>query len=225
MLECQDDRALRAALRARPRVLRPFKSGDWVYYWRTQKSVAGVRIEGGRWYGAGLILGSVGRNLVVAHRRSLLRCSPEQLRFATASEVTVAEFPESELLGIKTLLERGQFPKSQFLDITQEGRSQKPLKQADAEPGRGLNAAHCLEQLRQAEVPPPQAVVAPPVPPVLEEDLPSVPQSDSVGPYPVVNPPSGPIAGSQSYAPIRRDPASHRKVALSDSPTTELRTL
>ena len=227
MLECQDDRALRAALRARPRVLRPFKSGDWVYYWRTQKSVAGIRIEGGRWYGAGLILGSVGRNLVVAHRRSLLRCSPEQLRFATASEVTVAEFPESELLGIKTLLERGQFPKSQFLDITQEGRPPEAPEapEADAEPGRGLNAAQCLEQRCQAEVPPPQAVVAPPVPPVLEEDLPSVPQSDSVGPYPVVSPPSGPMAGSQSYAPIRRVPASHRKVALSDSPTTDLRTL
>ncbi|CAE7581948.1 GIP, partial [Symbiodinium necroappetens] len=127
VLDCQSDRALRAALRARPRALRPFRSGDWVFYWRTQKQVDGVRLDGGRWYGAGLVLGSVGRNLVVAHRRSLLRCSPEQLRFATPSETTVAEFPESELLGIKTLLEKGQFPKSQFVDVTQEGRPPEAL--------------------------------------------------------------------------------------------------
>ena len=47
VLECHDDRALRAALRARPRVARPFRSGDWVYYWRTQKYIGGTRIEGG----------------------------------------------------------------------------------------------------------------------------------------------------------------------------------
>ena len=155
MLECQSDRAVRAALRARPRALRPFRSGDWVYYWRTQKHVDGVRIEGGRWYGAGLVLGSVGRNFVVAHRRSLLRCAPEQLRFATPSEATVAEFPESELLGVKTLLEKGQFPKSQFVDVTQESRPPEAPEEAQAtvdEPSQGLaglNAAQWLEQHRQ----------------------------------------------------------------------------
>ena len=46
MLECPDDRALRAALKARPRAFRPFKSGVWVYYWRAQKYVGGVRIDG-----------------------------------------------------------------------------------------------------------------------------------------------------------------------------------
>ena len=46
-------------------------------------------------------LGSIGRNLVVAHRRSILRCSPEQLRFATSEESTLAEVPEGE---------KGQFP-------------------------------------------------------------------------------------------------------------------
>ena len=103
VLECQDDRALRAALRARPRVARQFKSGDWVYYWRTQKSVQGIRIEGGRWYGAAMVLGSIGRNLVVPHRRSILRCAPEQLRLATPDEAIVADFPQNELLGIKNV--------------------------------------------------------------------------------------------------------------------------
>ena len=101
-LACQDDRALKAALQARPRVSREFRSGDWVYYWRTQKYVAGQRIEGGRWYGAAIVLGSIGRNLVIAHRRSILRCAPEQLRLATESEATT----DNELLGIKNLLER-----------------------------------------------------------------------------------------------------------------------
>ena len=37
VLECQDNKALKAALRARPRVKQEFRSGDWVYYWRSQK--------------------------------------------------------------------------------------------------------------------------------------------------------------------------------------------
>ena len=155
VLECQDDRALRAALRARPRVARPFQSGDWVYYWRTQKSVQGVRFDGGRWYGAAMVLGHIGRNLVVAHRRSLLRCAPEQLRLATPDEATVAEFPHNELLGIKNLLEKGQFPKSQFEDLTQLSRPpdatiterDREVNSADASP-TALNAAQILEQAR-----------------------------------------------------------------------------
>ena len=58
-----------------------------------------------------MILGNLGRNLIVAHRRSIYRCAPEQLRFATESEQTVAEFSDNELLGIRNLLEKGQFPK------------------------------------------------------------------------------------------------------------------
>ena len=100
-----------------PRVARPFSSGDWVYYWKTQKSVEGTRIEGGRWYGAALVLGHIGKNIVVAHKRSIMRCAPEQLRHATAEEQAVATFPHNDLLGIKNLLERGQFPKSQFEDL------------------------------------------------------------------------------------------------------------
>ena len=34
--------ALRLALRARPRSHRNFKSGDWVYYWRSQKWEKGI---------------------------------------------------------------------------------------------------------------------------------------------------------------------------------------
>ena len=144
MLECQDSRALRAALRARPRVLREYRSGDWVYYWRTQKSIAGVRQEGGRWYGAAMVLGNIGKNLVVAHKRSIMRCAPEQLRPATPQERKVAEFPQNELLGIKNLLERGQFPKSQFEDLVQHAFPPAPVENLDdsvPQPAAAQNAA------------------------------------------------------------------------------------
>lgn len=121
VLECQDDRALRAALRARPRPSRDFISGDWVFYWRSQKWEKGELIKGGRWHGAAMVLGRLGRNVVVAHRRSVLRCAPEQLRLATHEEKTVAEFTQNELIGVKNLLERGQFPKNQFVDLIPEG--------------------------------------------------------------------------------------------------------
>ena len=193
MLECQDDRALRAALRARPRTLRPFKSGDWVYYWRTQMYVGGVRIDGGRWYGAALVLGAVGRNFVVAHRRSLLRCAPEQMRFATATESTVAEFPESELLGIRNLLERGQFPKSQFIDVTQEGRPPvSPEETSSQSPAAGLNAAQCLQAARREEEAPVQPLVSG-----------SLPEGSSAVPYPETRVDET-SHDSPSYAPIRR---------------------
>ena len=65
-------------------------------------------------------------SLVVAHRRSLLRCAPEQLLHASNEEKAVAEFPESELLGIKNLLERGQFPRSQFTDIVGQEAPPQP---------------------------------------------------------------------------------------------------
>ena len=46
VLQCQDDRALKAALRARPRPRKEFASGDWVYYWRSQKWVQGQLQKG-----------------------------------------------------------------------------------------------------------------------------------------------------------------------------------
>ena len=158
VLEAQDDRALRQALRARPRPHREFQSGDWVYYWRSQKWVEGTLIRGGRWHGAALILGKIGRNFVVAHRRSILRCAPEQLRPASSEERAVATFPESELLGIRTLLEKGQFPKSQFVDITQDSCPPEPDSVVSAlqegTTARALTAAEVLDRDRSAEVVP-----------------------------------------------------------------------
>ena len=118
VLACQDSSALRAALRARPCPVKPFQSGDWVYFWRSQKWVQGKLVKGGQWCGAGMLLGQLGRNWVVAHRKNVIRCAPEQLRHASSEEKAIAsDAPTNELLGIKNLLEHGQFPKSQFEDL------------------------------------------------------------------------------------------------------------
>ena len=50
VLELQDDKALRIALAARPRVSQSFKPGDLVAYWRNQKWQRGVLHQEGRWY-------------------------------------------------------------------------------------------------------------------------------------------------------------------------------
>ena len=84
-------------------------------------STFGVR--GGRWYGAGLILGRIGIKWIVAHRRNFLRCSPEHPRLATNEEKTVAQCDTNELLGIKNLLEKGQFPKGQFVDLVSQEKT------------------------------------------------------------------------------------------------------
>ena len=186
VLEAQDSRALRAALHAQPRPHKEFKSGDWVYYWRTQKWESGKLIRGGRWHGAAMVLGRIGRNLVVAHKRSLFRCAPEQLRFATNQEQQVAEFPESELLGIRNLLERGQFPKSQFTDLVSHGNPPEPeiVQQSlhDAAP-RARTAAEVRDVEIRPETP----------------ERPSLPGSASDLPEQSMEPEGN---GSQ-YAPVR----------------------
>lgn len=51
---------------------------------------------------------------------------PHHLRFVSSEEQTVAESPGADLLGIKNLLEKGQFRKSQFTDIVLESRPPDP---------------------------------------------------------------------------------------------------
>eukprot|EP00435_Cladocopium_sp_Y103_P057558 s34_g19.t2 len=95
VLQCQDDKALRTALRARPRIQRQFVSGDWVYYWRSQKWQNGTLLRG-------------------------------------ADGMVVANFDQNELLGVKNLLEKGQFPRSQFVDLTNQDQPDAPEQVADA---------------------------------------------------------------------------------------------
>ena len=128
VLELQDSAALRRALLARSRVDRDFRAGDVVAYWRDQKWNQGKLSKGGRWYGSGVVLGLVGRNVIIAHRNHILRCAPEQVRFATPSERSLIETPETQLLGIKDMIEGGTFRSAQCLDLLSQSY---PPREAD----------------------------------------------------------------------------------------------
>ena len=120
VLALQDDQSLRRALLARPRVSAEFKPGELVCYWRQQKYQQGQINQQARWYGTAVVIGNVGRNVVIAHRKNIFRCAPEQLRPATNEERCLIETPEAELLGVKDLLEGGTFRSKQFVDLVPE---------------------------------------------------------------------------------------------------------
>ena len=127
LIQAQDDQTLRAALSARPRAERDFLAGDFVYYWRTQKFQRGVRLAGGRWYGAGIVIGKVGRNILVHHRRNMFKVSPEHLRHATLEERAVAQSDGRELLGIASMVgEKGDLQGNQYVDLTEQELPEQP---------------------------------------------------------------------------------------------------
>ena len=119
VVELQDDKALRQALLARPRVPLDFQAGELVAYWREQKysKAQGTVSQGGQWHGTAMVIGKVGRNFVTAHRKQIFRCAPEQLRLATTEERASVSTPEAELLGIKDLIEGGTFKGKQYVDL------------------------------------------------------------------------------------------------------------
>ena len=117
LIQMQDDRSLRVALLAWPRVNPELKPGDLVEYWRNQKWVQGTLQSGRRWWGTAVILGKVGRNYVLLHRRQVIHCAPEQIRAATSEEQSVLGTPHAELLGIKDMIESGNMRSKQYLDL------------------------------------------------------------------------------------------------------------
>ena len=117
VLALQDDRTLRKALLARPRRDKPFSAGEVVAYWRDQKWSQGVLSRGGKWHGNGIVIGLVGRNVIIAHRNHIIRCAPEQVRLSTNEEKALIETHGSELLGIKDMIEGGTFRSAQYVDL------------------------------------------------------------------------------------------------------------
>lgn len=118
VIEMQDSKSLRRALAARPRVDLTFTPGTLVAYWRNQKFQAGEGVvTGGRWFGVAVVVGAIGRNYVIAHRRQIFRVAPEQIRLATSEETATVETPQAELLGIKDLIEGGTFRSRNFIDL------------------------------------------------------------------------------------------------------------
>ena len=127
LIQSQDSKTLRTALNARPRAERDFLAGDFVCYWRTQKYQRGVRLVGGRWYGVGIVMGKVGRNLLIYHRRNMFKVSPEHLRHATLEERAVAQSDGRELLGIAEYVdEQGNLKGSQYVDLSQQEMPPQP---------------------------------------------------------------------------------------------------
>lgn len=93
----QDDQALRTALNARPHAEREFLPGDYVAYWRTQKYEKGIR---GRWFGVAIIMGKIGHNFLIYHRKNIFKVAPEHLRHASHEERVMAQTEGRELLGL-----------------------------------------------------------------------------------------------------------------------------
>ena len=120
VLELQDSKALRLALSARPRNTVPVAPGQYVAYWRTQKWVQGTLDKQGKWHGPAVVLGHVGRNVVIIHKRQIFRCAPEQCRPATESEAQLAQTPDLGLAGIKNLIEKGAIDSKQYVDLVPE---------------------------------------------------------------------------------------------------------
>ena len=118
VVETQDDKALRLAYSARPRVAENFQPGDMVAYWRYQKYQQGQGVLlGGRWYGTAVVVGRIGKNYIIAHRRQIFRVAPEQLRPATSEERVLVTTANTELLGVKDMLEGGTFKSHQYVDL------------------------------------------------------------------------------------------------------------
>ena len=219
VLELQDDRSLRKALAARPRVVQPFKAGDQVAYWRQQKWIAGQLHQGGRWYGTAIVIGYVGRNLVLAHRKQILRCAPEQVRYATTEERTLLETHNSDLLGIKDMIEGGAFKSNQFIDLTpgsyptqsENIRSDTPVVpeppalrsvpriNVDESQVQSPQEESQLSSDKPMEVEPPPAQVEV-VPP---ESVPAETSYESATPMPA-QPASSSQEEASSYGPVRR---------------------
>lgn len=131
------------------------------------------------------MLGQIGANFVVAHRKNIIRCSPEQLRLATSDERAVAEFDQAELLGIKTLLEKGQFPKNQFQDIVPEGI---PPNAEVIEQHVDRAARTAAEQQDPSPVAPERADADEPMaPPPADADIARRPRTEDYGPLTCVN--------------------------------------
>ena len=125
----------------------------------------------------------------------------------------------SELLGIKTLLEKGQLPKNQFVDVTQEGRPPEAPAEPDVSPpsqeheaAAGLNAAQCLERRRIAEHEP-SPVPAPELPSAVE----SRPDRE---PYPPASAAREPQPEEHECAPVRRIPRKIPESRLARLPET-----
>eukprot|EP00435_Cladocopium_sp_Y103_P012259 s60_g3.t1 len=233
LVELQDSKGLRRALAARPRKDLSFSSDDIIAYWRDQKWNNGKLTKGGRWYGSGVVIGRVGKNVIIAHRNHILRRAPEQLRMATNEEKTLVSDPANELLGIKDLIEGGTFRSSQYVDLLHQAY---PPSDDVAMCPEGLEVraealGRAVSESPQEAQPVDSDVAMPEVPVDVPTDVSAGPSSnvtekpqDEVNEAVIDKSPAEvvPAAASQSsasqsestYGPMRRIPAKSGPLAL-----------
>ena len=237
VMELQDSRSLRLALAARPRVVPDFTPGTYVAYWRSQKWNHGTLDQQGAWHGPAIVLGKVGRNLVVIHKRSILRCAPEQLRLSTSDETKLARTPEVELLGIKNLIDQDALSTRQYLDlvpqayppraslVTENLPSSESIPAESVPVGVGPQSPMELARSRETaqEVPLPDEIAE-----TGDAPMPSVDASRSLQAEGQAEPAKMSESAPSSYGPIRRvhgksDPeALHRPRAMAPDDFAEL---
>lgn len=226
VIETLDDKALRLAFSARPRLQQQFVAGDLVAYWRVQKYQQGQVHIGGRWYGTAVVIGSVGKNYVIAHRRQIFRVAPEQLRPATTEEKAIVETPQTELLGVKDMLEGGTFRSHQYIDLVPghyPPMAPGPDDQSHPQqPESGSVSSQPVEENAETEPPVDKSPMDAP-PPVHDVDPPqSGGQNASVSSEPVDQQMSPDPESSSTYGPMRRvhgkngPPALYRPPAMKE---------
>ncbi len=168
------------------------------------------------------MLGYVGRNLVISHRKHIFRCAPEQIRFATSEEKALLNTPQVELLGVKDLIEGGTIKSQQFVDLTPghyptqgshlapacvdfpesdtssptETQVINPTAKAEADEPEGMNESENLPS--QPSVPMPSQIESSEPPPFssVPENSPLETSSESLA--------EEPRASQSSYGPVRR---------------------
>ena len=163
-------------------------------------------------------------DLVLAHRKQVLRCAPEQVRFATSEERTLVGTPQAELLGIKDLIEGGAFKSQQYLDLVpQSYPTEQPPGCGSPEPASRAASVPAGSTFESVQSKPGSAAVPveKPIEPNLQSEEPDASQLDSQA---ILSPPETPPpfqenitphakvpgnevgseASSSSYGPVRR---------------------
>lgn len=100
----------------------------------------------------------------------------------TQEETAIATFDEAELLGIKTLLERGQFPKSQFVDLVNQGGPTPPEEIVNSGYRRAMTVSE-QAAAREVEEAPPPAVAPSSSNAETRFDPSTIPRTEDYGPW------------------------------------------
>ena len=220
VITLQDDRAIRHALAARPSAVIDFEAGDLVAYWRQQKLNQGTVVQGGRWHGTAVVIGKIGKNYIIAHRKQIFRCAPEQLRPATTEERTLVTTPQTELLGICDMIEGGTFRGKQYVDLIS---GQYPSVEAPPEAVTGSPDAEAVPSNPPSTVhePPASVPTSDPMAPSNESRLANIEEENPQVEHDENPQRSLPVESLSSYEPIRRrvagksgEAALHRPAAL-----------